>query len=79
MPDYTTEEKLALTEQMLAIVRRERDQARDAARQFFEASVSLFEGSAAGRAAYVAGLVSEWPWLRPNPYQGGETVKTPAV
>jgi hypothetical protein len=41
-------------------------EAREAAQQFFEASVENYQGSDVGRLIYVTGCLEKWPWLRPN-------------
>lgn len=39
---------------------------KEAAQQFFEASLEFFSGSDFERAIYAQGCVARWPWLRPN-------------
>lgn len=49
-------------------LQEERDEARAAAQQFFEASVFAFAGDAAYKLRYVVQCLDRWPWLRPNAF-----------
>ncbi len=48
----------------------ERDEARDAAQQFFEAAVCHLQQQRLPVIGYIAAMLEKWSWLRPNPYQG---------